>query len=93
MRWSYKRYSKNDEEKRRKGLTLKVLANLNEEEDDSKSLEEINEDDDVAFLSRKYQRILKACKDFGRKRDNNGRNKNRGKLGNSSPPTYFECKN
>ena len=63
-----KRYSKNDEEKRRRGLALK--ANIEDEDDDSESHEEGNEDEEIALLTRKYQKILKARKDLRRRRDN-----------------------
>ena len=60
-----KRYCKNDKEKRRRGLALK--ANIEDEDDNSESLEETNKDDDIALLTRKYQRILRARKDYEEK--------------------------
>ena len=85
-----KRYSKNDEEKRRKSLALK--ANIENEDDDSENLDEEDEDEEIALLTKKYQKILRARKDFGRRRDFIKKNKSRNDQGNSSSPTCFECK-
>ena len=63
-----KRYLKNDEEKRRRGLAFKV--NIEDDDNDSESHEEGNKDDEITLLTRKYQKILRARKDFGRRRDN-----------------------
>ena len=69
-----KRYSKNDEGKRRKSLTLKATINIKDEDNDSKSLQETNEDNEIALLTRKYQRILRARKDYGRKKKTTQKN-------------------
>ena len=53
-----KRYSKNNEERRRKGLALKATTNVKDKDDDFVSLEKTNEDDEIALLTKKYQRIL-----------------------------------
>ena len=65
---------------------------MKDEDDDSESLEETNEDDKIAYLTRKYQRILRDKKDYARKRDNNRKIKNRNEQGNTYTPTCFKCK-
>ena len=87
-----KRYSKNDEEKRRRGLALKATVNLDDEEEDSESLEENNEDDELALLTKKYQRFLRTKRGFGRRGDGSKKFNNRNDQGNSSAPTCYECK-
>ena len=62
-----KRYSKNDEEKKR---SLALKENIEDEDDDNESHEEGNEDDEIAFLTRKSPKILRARKDYGGRRDN-----------------------
>ena len=42
---------------------------MDDEDKDSKSLEETNEDDEIALLTRKYQRILRVKRGYGRKGD------------------------
>ena len=50
-----KRYSKNDEEKKRRSLALK--GNIEDEDDDSESHEEGNEDDEIALLTQNVKKF------------------------------------
>ena len=64
-----KRYFKNDEEKRRKGLALKATTSIEYEYDDSKNLEETNDDDDESdLLTKKYQNFKSQKKLWKKKR-------------------------
>ena len=87
-----KRYSKNDEEKRRRGLAFKATTNMDDEDEDSESLEENNKDDEITFFTKKYQRFLRTKSGFGRRGDGNRKFKNQNDQENTSALTCFECK-
>ena len=48
-----KRFSKNDND-RKKSLPLKPIANFDDDEDELKILEDLEEDEELAFLTKKY---------------------------------------
>ena len=63
-----KRFSRNDEDRRKKSLALKAAANFDEDEDESESLEDVDEDDDITLLTKKYQKLLRAKRGANRRR-------------------------
>ena len=64
-----KRFSRNDEDRRKRSLALKAIANLDDEKDELESLKDLEEDEDLALLSKKYQKKF-ILKKGGTKRDN-----------------------
>ena len=63
-----KRFSKNDEDRRKQCLALKVVTNFDDDEEELESLKDLNKDEDLAFLSKKYQKIFRARKGVNRKK-------------------------
>ena len=58
----------NDNDRRKKSMDLKVASNLDDEKDELESLENLDEDEDLAILSKKDKKILRLKKDGNRKR-------------------------
>ena len=52
--------SRNDEDRRKKSLALKDATNFDKDEVELESLEDLDEDDDLALFSKKYQKFLRA---------------------------------
>ena len=63
-----KRFSRKDDERRKRSLTLKATTSLNDDEDELESLDDLEEDEDLAILSKKYQKILRLKKGKNRNR-------------------------
>ena len=53
-----KRYSKNDDDRKKKSLAFKAATNMDDDEDEFESLENLEDDEDLALLSKKYQKFL-----------------------------------
>ena len=63
-----KRFLRNDEDRGKKTLTLKAITNFDKDEKDLENLKDLYEDDDLALLSKKYQKLLRAKKGANRRR-------------------------
>ena len=57
-----KRYKRNGDNKRKKYLTLKASNSFENDEDELDNLESKDDEDEMALLSKKLQRILKENK-------------------------------
>ena len=88
-----KRFSKNDEDRRKRSLALKATVNHDEEEDELESLDDLEEDEELALLSKKYQKFLRLRKGGNKKKSSfPKKSSNKGDQQNTSIPTCFECK-
>ena len=74
-------------------MALRFVANLNDEEDELESLKDLEEEEDLAFLSKKYKKILRLKRDGNRKKSPFAKkSSNKSDQQNPSIPTCFECK-
>ena len=88
-----KRFLRKDDDRRKWSLTLKVTTNLDEEEEELQSLEDLEEKEDLVLLSQKYQKNLRLQKGGNKKRSLFlKKSSNKGDQQNSSISTFFECK-
>ena len=63
-----KMFSINDEDRRKKNFALKATTNLDDEEKELESLQDLDKDKDLALLYKKYHKFLKARKGANKKR-------------------------
>ena len=49
-----KRFSRNDDERKKKSQAFKDVVSLEDDEDELKSLDDLEEEDDLTLLSKKY---------------------------------------
>ena len=62
------RFSRNDDDKKKRSSAFKAAINFYDNEDDQESLEGLEEDKELALLSKKYQKILRVRKGGYRKK-------------------------
>ena len=62
------RFSRKDDEREKRNLSLKAATSLDEYGNELESLEDLEEDKDLALLSKKFQKILRLKKGKNRNR-------------------------
>ena len=63
-----KRYKKNGDDKRKKTLTLKASNSFDDDEDKLDENDSTEDEDEMAFLSKKLQRILREKRNKEKRR-------------------------